>query len=251
MINDFDSHAKYYDLFATKNRVLYELINTFMIKKFTENNIRTVLDFTCGTGAQTIPLAQNGFEVTGADTGKNLLNIAIEKSKGLNINYLAGDIRKTKVGEFDTVISILNSIGNLTVDEFEKAIINIGRNLRKGGLFVFDNTNKTNLENGLYNSNEIIDSAGESGKYKFVRFTKSSFDRFTGVLTVNWDAYVQGYYNTPEHLTGTWKRQTYSKEDLETLLSKHGFELSEMHDRTMKEFNENTTYSFLAVATKL
>ncbi|MEW6070828.1 MAG: class I SAM-dependent methyltransferase, partial [Candidatus Thermoplasmatota archaeon] len=96
-INDFDSIAEYYDLLEQKNQPLYNLINNFLIKLFKENKARSILDFTCGTGAQAIPLAQQGFDVVGCDIGKNLLRIAKAKSRGLNIKFKCGDVRFSKV----------------------------------------------------------------------------------------------------------------------------------------------------------
>ena len=47
-----------------------------------------VCDLACGTGNMTIPLAKRGYNMTGADLSADMLNIAREKSMGLDILYL-------------------------------------------------------------------------------------------------------------------------------------------------------------------
>ena len=52
-------------------------------------------------------------------------------------------MRTAHIGEFDAVITIFNSIGHLTKADFEIALRNIHRNLKKDGLYIFDIANLT------------------------------------------------------------------------------------------------------------
>ena len=115
-VNDFDSEADYYDMFEKKNQPFYDIINEFLIKLFNENSVKSVLDVTCGTGAQVLPLSKKGFDVVGCDNCNKLLGIARVKCEklGLKIDLHHGDVRISKFGNFNAVISILNSMGYLS-----------------------------------------------------------------------------------------------------------------------------------------
>ncbi len=69
-----------------------------------------------------------------------MLNIAKNKAKKekLNIKFIQGDMRTTKVGKFDAVITIFNAVGHLTKHDFESAMQNIHANLNDGGRYIFD-----------------------------------------------------------------------------------------------------------------
>ena len=158
-VNDFDSEAKYYDLFESKIQALFDLINNFLTRLFLKNKVKTVLDATCGTRAKAIPLSKKGFHVVGSNIGKRLLRIAAAKSKNLpDIKFVHGDTRYSKYGEFDTVISILNSLGYLTKKYFKTALANINRNLHDNGLLIFDNTNRSCLDCEHFTMDKIIDT---------------------------------------------------------------------------------------------
>jgi glycine/sarcosine N-methyltransferase len=251
-INDFDTEAEYYDLFEMKNQKLYDSFVDFLEKLFTKNGSRNVLDVTCGTGAQAIPLAKKGFKVLGSDIGQNMIRISKKKGEGVsNLSFKIGDVRKTKFGEFDAVISMLNSLGYLNKSDFEKALLNINSNLKMGGLLIFDNTNKTCLDSGNFTKAEIIDTAGELGIYKFVRFSKSKYDIKSGVIYTEWKTLVQNRFKEPIENNGVWKRQTYTAEELNKLLNKTGFVMEKVVDRSLKKFDKNTSFAYLIVAKKI
>ena len=250
-INDFDSEAEYYDLFENKNQPLFDLINNFLKKLFLKNKIKTVLDVTCGTGAQAIPLSKKGFHVLGSDIGKSLLKIAAAKSKNLpNIKFVHGDARRSKHGKFDAVISILNSLGYLTKNDFKKALANINHNLSDNGLLIFDNTNRSCLDCGNFITDKIIDTAGERANIKFIRFSKSKYSKKTGIILTRWETLIQCGHRKPMKNDGLWKRQTYSLNDLKNIFNETGFKLENIYDRSLADFDEKRSFSYMVVARK-
>jgi SAM-dependent methyltransferase len=250
--NDFDSEAEYYDLFEMKNQPLYDSIANFLEALFKQGEVKTILEGTCGTGAQAIPLARRGFNVVGSDIGKNLLRIARQKGKGIpNLKFVSGDVRYSRFGRFDAVISMLNSMGYLDKTDFNKAVANIGSNLKDHGLFVFDNTNKSCLDAGNFTEDRIIDTAGEISNTKFVRLCKSRYDRRSGILTTEWNALVQNDSQKPLETKGAWKRQTYTVQDLRQIFRSTGFKLKDAYDRSLEKFDEKTSFSYLIVAEKV
>ncbi len=117
-----------------------ELKNSVVDKFLKKYGTKTVLDLTCGTGSQVLFLAKKGYEIVGSDFSPELLKIARKKAKEarLDLRFIDGDMRTIKVGKFDAAITMFNAVGHLTKAGFEKAIKNIGSNLKDGGIYVFD-----------------------------------------------------------------------------------------------------------------
>lgn len=145
----YDKESKTYDLFneessSTINRTIQNLLE--------KHEVKSVLDLSCGTGSQVFWLSKQGFEVIGVDISKKMLKIARGKANRFvqKIQLKEGDMRKSQIGRFDSVITIFNSIGHLIKADFEKAIRNINKNLKPGGIYIFD---IFNLDYLLYKDN--------------------------------------------------------------------------------------------------
>lgn len=133
----YDKEAKHYDDF---NEACSAQINHVIEQILQRHGVKTVLDLTCGTGSQVFWLLKRGYEVVGFDINNQMLEIARNKARkqNLSIQLKQGDMRTAKAGKFDAVITIFNSIGQLTPQDFEKAVQNIHNNLNTHGLYVFD-----------------------------------------------------------------------------------------------------------------
>ncbi len=78
MSTDFNE-ADLYDLFETKNGILHNKINEFLSDLLSKRKFSNIIDFSCGTGAQAIPLSKAGFNVTAVDNISELIEKAKEK----------------------------------------------------------------------------------------------------------------------------------------------------------------------------
>ena len=58
-----------------------------------------VLEIACGTGRVAIPIAREGFAVTGLDVVSGMLELARNKSAGLPVRWVEGDARSFDLGE--------------------------------------------------------------------------------------------------------------------------------------------------------
>jgi len=246
--SSFENTAEHYDLFELKSHKMYEYVLEILDESFRKHGVRSVLDVACGTGAQAVPLARKGYQVTACDISQKMLRIARRKARDVTLSFSQGDMRHSRLGRFDAVIAIFNAIGYLSRQDFLTALRNTRENLRPSGVFAFDHTNLHAVRAALLCKEKLIDAAGEHEGTKYVRFIRSTLDLPQGLMTMDWEAHVQHGFEKPEVSRGTWHRQTYTVEELDHLLSEEGFQLLECYDRYGGAFHETETFSVLMVA---
>jgi SAM-dependent methyltransferase len=106
------------------------------------DDVRAVLDCSCGIGTQAIGLARLGYEVTGTDISARSLRRATEIARNLRIplRTQTADFRAltTSVpGGFDAVISCDNAIPHLLDDaDVDLALSEMFAKLRPGGILI-------------------------------------------------------------------------------------------------------------------
>lgn len=98
-----------------------------------------LLDVACGTGLSFIPMLRRGWAVTACDISKEMLEIARSKV-GDQVTLLQADMRELPVlGAFDLVWALNDPLNYLlSREEFDAAITGMARNLKPGGILVFD-----------------------------------------------------------------------------------------------------------------
>lgn len=249
--NNFGTIAPYYDLFELKSKKMYQYILDILTSYFTHYGVSTVLDLACGTGAQAIPLSKRGFRVTACDISPEMVQITRQKAKGIEMSVSQGDMRSSRFNKHDAAIAIFNSIGYLSRIGFISALDIIRSNIKEQGLFIFDNTNLDAIKAGAFSPGKVIDTAGEYRGIKYTRFFQSSINVESGLMTIDWQAYVQKGFQPVEEYAGTWNRQIYALDELEQLLSSKGFRVLEYFDRYGATFIKDKSYSVLVVAQKI
>lgn len=100
---------------------------------------RRLLDVACGTGKSFIPMLERGWEVTACDISAAMVELAREKV-GERATLDVADMRELPVyGEFDLVYCLDDAVNYLVdVDELERALTGMRRNLAPNGLLLFD-----------------------------------------------------------------------------------------------------------------
>ena len=118
-----------------------------IFRRFATRPIRSILDLGCGTGGHAIPLAQRGYEVTGADISADMLAQAQRKATAtFNVQrsdvptFRHGDLRTTELDcTFDAVLMMFAVLSyQRTNDDLAAALATVRRHLVPGGLFVCD-----------------------------------------------------------------------------------------------------------------
>lgn len=134
--------AQFYDQLMDQD---YEQWCAYLIALWEKHglNPRTILELGCGTGSLTIPLGLQGYSVTGVDISAEMVEIAIDKARGLgsNISFIVQDMQCLDLGgqTFDAAVSTCDAVNYLTdfptlIRTFEA----VYRHLTPGGLFLFD-----------------------------------------------------------------------------------------------------------------
>jgi SAM-dependent methyltransferase len=102
--------------------------------------IESVLDCTCGIGTQALPLAAQGFQVTGSDISPAAVARARREAdvRGIDVRLFTADVREVAVDEqVDAVISCDNSLPHLLTDaDLGQALVSIRRCLKPGGFLL-------------------------------------------------------------------------------------------------------------------
>lgn len=110
-----------------------------------------VLEIACGTGRLVVPIAERGAIVVGVDSSPPMLTRARAKLGGVasevsdRVTLIAGDMRDFDAGaEFDLALVAVKSFGYMIERrDQQRALANIARHVRPGGLVVFDLLNPT------------------------------------------------------------------------------------------------------------
>lgn len=140
----YDQIARYYPLLFRDWEVQMEREGLGLRSIFRNQGVARILDASCGAGAQAIPLAQLGYEVTAADPSPGMLKKAAEFARQYNVEnriHFAKtdfiDLPQHVEGPFDAIITKGNALPHVTEDaEIEAAIRNFYRLLRPGGFVI-------------------------------------------------------------------------------------------------------------------
>jgi SAM-dependent methyltransferase len=159
---------KWDELINWKRR--YEAEDGFFKNKLTELGVKTVLDIACGTGFHTVTLAQDGFEVTGADGAANMLSKAAENAR----RFGRSDIRLVEAEwtrltrafpdeKFDAVICLGNAFTHLFQESDRiKALQEIYSLLNDDGVAIIDQWNYDAILDQGFNSKHRYYYIGET-----------------------------------------------------------------------------------------
>jgi len=187
-----------------------------------------VLDLACGTGRLTIPLAESGATVIGADLSEIMLARArlAADERGAAIIFRQLDLRDFNLGEsFDAVVIAANSLMHLqSSEDFARAFSAIHRHLVPGGRLVFDV-----FVPSAWLLSRPADERQLLGKFAHPRLGEVTveetiaYDPVAQVMRTDWywsTAEQRDFRHTPLEL-----RQIYPQE-LPLLLQSHGFTLA-------------------------
>lgn len=238
----FDAHNVSEETDA-KNAVIEQLLK--------DQNIKTVLDMTCGTGSQVFYLHEYDYEVTGSDFSSALIEQANRKAKaqGKDLTFIDGDMRDLRVGKFDAVITMFNAIGHVSKPDFIKTMRNIHGNLQGGGIYIFDIFNLQAITDDVIDSFKMDIQATQNGT-KIRNQQHSEVDRENRLLTSHDHYTIYKKDCEPEIYTNSFSLQIYTANELEEMLEENGFETLNQYDLEGHDFIADKSLNILTVARK-
>jgi SAM-dependent methyltransferase len=139
-LDHYEVTAKYYDIWYEDFTEDVEFL-----KRMAERTGGPILDCMCGTGRTLLPLAQQGYEISGFDASEAMLDKLTAKIEVLpeslqeNVHIGHGDVRNFVCKQkFKLVIIPFNSFLHLLeTEEQEAALKNVADHMAKDGLFIF------------------------------------------------------------------------------------------------------------------
>jgi SAM-dependent methyltransferase len=223
-------YSDYYDCFYKDKD--YKKECEIIEKKLSKHSARfkygsppRILDLGCGTGKHASVFADMGFEVTGIDRSKDMIEIARKNST--NATYICDDIRSVRLGgeKFNAVTMMFSVLGYMISDEDVKAAIETARHhLVLGGLFIADFWYAPAvLAQGLRDRTVTID--GPCGK--IVRTSTSTKESCIPVVHVNYTVEETRPNYSRKHTEHHTVRY-FTAKDIQKFLDEGGLEFIEI-----------------------
>ncbi len=182
-----------------------------------------------------------------------MLKIAQQKAKlkKLNIPFLESDCRTIHAGQFDAAITIFNSIGHLTREDFKHTIQNTRRHLNPGGLYVFDIFNLDYLKAGNNITKLTCDwmAVSDAQKFREIQFSTISDD---GILASHSTYVDQDGHESPTKVSKGYENtlQVYNSDELQDILVENGFVVLAQTDINGKVLSKENSERILTIAKK-
>lgn len=222
--NDF---AYIYDRLMHRD-VNYEHIADYIENIFTHYDIAPslVCDLACGTGNVTIPLSRRGYDMTGIDLSEDMLNVAREKSEGLDILYLNQNM--ANIDMYGTMGAFLCMIDGINYVITPKSLLKLFTRLKTcfmdpDALFIFDISSRYKLSSVIGN-NTFIHS--ENDVFYSWQNTYSEKNSLCDMLL---NFFVKGQ-NGYERFEERHIQRAYSVKELTYLLKRAGFSMIDTYE---------------------
>jgi len=179
-----------------------------------------ITDLGCGTGSVDIPLAKQGYEVTGIDSAEQMLMVANFKEGSEDIIWSCQDIVGFEIPEkTDCFLLLLDTINHIT-DEAALAEVfrNCYENLNDGGLMIFDCITEKHL------SETLGDNIFYEDYDDFTLLWVNEFDKDTRINTAYLTLFTLEEDGRYERFDGELTEKLYDENFILKLAENAGFE---------------------------
>lgn len=188
------------------------------------NNIESVLDLGCGTGAMTFELHGRGYDMTGVDLSIDMLSVARDECYDReieNILWLLQDMRSFELyGTVNAAVCCLDGINHLTgKGDIDKCFRTVHNYLDPDGLFLFDVNTPYKFENFYGNNDYVLEDEGVTVCWQ------NEYNKEKGICAFNLSVFEELENGLWQRSDETIKEKCYGKEEIFTSLEKAGFEI--------------------------
>lgn len=190
---------------------IYDGMNTFLndlqfYKRWLpKNKDARILELCCGTGRLTIPIAKDGYNISGVDFTSSMINEAKVKAakEGLEIDFIEADIRTLDLPEkYDFIFIPFNSIHHLYENEdLFKAFQVVKNHLKEGGLFLLDcfNPNIQYIVESEKQEQEIAKYTTDDGREILIKQTLR-YENKTQINRIEWHYFINDEFDSTQNL---------------------------------------------------
>ncbi|MCP4724503.1 MAG: class I SAM-dependent methyltransferase [bacterium] len=218
-------HEMYQKLFDYRKE--FEFYNEHL-KKF---ECVSVLEIGCGTGALGKYLIDAGYDYTGLDLYREMIDIA--RRENSSENFIQGDMRNLKLDrKYDSVIITGRSFSYLTEDrEVNDTFKGIHGILNDCGILIFDNFDAHTVFNDF---NEHTEQKIELDDKTITRINRSSRTSDTS-RTWDWDAtYIIEKCGKRQEYRDKTTLRAFNQDELRQCLNQNNFRIQEViKDKTL------------------
>ena len=156
----YESLAPFYDAYTEGYDHERWLLNLEAIALEHGLSGKSLLDVGCGTGKSFVPLLRRGYDVVGCDLSPAMVALARERADGMAKVVVADARDMPELGAFDLVTCLDDALNYLVSDdELAAAFSGVARNLRPGGMLVFD-LNSLATYRGFFAQDAVVEVDG-------------------------------------------------------------------------------------------
>jgi SAM-dependent methyltransferase len=137
-LNDYTTaFSKYYDIINSEKEYREETLEfDSIIRQYLPKGILGLADVGCGTGNYTYEFSRLGYEVSGYDVSKSMVDIAKAKYPNLSFECRTFETEKKK---FDVIVSLFNVVNSLgKYDNLIRFLQSVSNNMSDHSIFIFD-----------------------------------------------------------------------------------------------------------------
>jgi len=207
-----------------------------------KNKDARILELCCGTGRLTLPIAKDGYNISGVDYTVSMLEQAKVKAsgEGLDIAFIEADIRTLDLPEkYDLIFIPFNSIHHLYKNEdLFKAFNVVKKHLKEGGLFLLDcfNPNIQFIVEGEKEQKEIAEYTTNDGRDILIKQIMR-YENKTQINRIEWHYFINGAFNSIQNLD----MRLFFPQELDSYLEQNGFNIMHKFGGFEEEpFNDNS-----------
>ena len=207
-----------------------------------KNKDARILELCCGTGRLTLPIAKDGYNISGVDYTSSMLEQAKVKASegGLEVEFIEADIRTLDLPEkYDLIFIPFNSIHHLYKNEDLFKAFNVVKNhLKEGGLFLLDcfNPNIQFIVEGEKEQKEIAEYTTKDGREVLIKQTMR-YENKTQINRIEWHYFINGEFNSIQNLD----MRVFFPQELDSYLEWIGFNIIHKFGGFEEEaFNDNS-----------
>ncbi len=201
-----------------------------------------ILELCCGTGRLNLPIAKDGYNISGVDYSSSMLEQAKIKASeaGLEVRFIEADIRTLALHEkYDFIFIPFNSIHHLYKNEdLFKTFKVVKNHLKEGGLFLLDSFNPSIqiIVEGEKENKEIAKYTTKDGRDVRIKQIMR-YERKTQINRIEWHYFINGEFNSIQNLD----MRVFFSQEFDSYLEWNGFDIIHKFGSFEEEiFNDNS-----------